>query len=538
MHGYQERIQGADRVLRIRRIRKVVFAGLLALTVVLIAARLGGEGASLKPFFLPVNGILEVSLIMGLVASIISLYLRYLEIRNAQRDNQRFLMAKSSMTRSVLPACLPIGAAVALLLAITPIVAASLFADPLQVVRVNPSSTEVVSFTSPDSLGVTFVTQAVVSATAGNFSVAVVRNNVTLNTVLLTGPNQITVDIEPTMWAAYADWSIVFRNRDPVIGYVRFILQKGVVPTLFSTVPFLVFLYAATQVGWWVLLRPIRERTKESSRHAVRELEAGERFYDPSMSATDGAPMDTPAVTRKSFTSPPPPPPVRPEPPPPPSPAPVARAVKPEPPKPAPAPRPVVREPETADSLVKKAGGLVASGTYEGAPAAFEDALRWEPGNPPRDLSRKRELAAEDRRGSRGRAGTPEPRADRERERQLPAGARFVRRDPRSRAEQRERPDRQSGRVPPERETAGGVELPRSRAWRAARQRVRDPEPREHLARGRRPGRGARGVRSAHATLPERLGGVGGPGRSPRGNGAGRRRTAGVHGGAQGQPRQ
>src|SRR5256712_11322647 len=91
--------------------------------------------------------------------------------------------------------------------------------------------------------------------------------------------------------------------------------------------------------------------------------------------------MDPPEVTRKSFTSPPPPPPVRPEPPPPPSPAPVARAVKPEPPKPAPAPRPVVREPETADSLVKKAGGLVASGTYEGALAAFEDALRLEPGH-------------------------------------------------------------------------------------------------------------------------------------------------------------
>src|SRR5438876_40313 len=164
MHGYQERIQGADRVLRIRRIRKVVFAGLLALTVVLIAARLGGEGTSLKPFFLPVNGILEVSLIMGLVASIIGLYLRYLEIRNAQRDNQRFLMAKSSMTRAVRTAGFAIGVAVALLLAITPIVAASLFSDPLQVVPVKASSTEVVSFTSPDPLGITFATQAVVSA--------------------------------------------------------------------------------------------------------------------------------------------------------------------------------------------------------------------------------------------------------------------------------------------------------------------------------------------------------------------------------------
>src|SRR5207245_6925781 len=144
--------------------------------------------------------------------------------------------------------------------------------------------------------------------------VSVVRNNVTVITKSLSGPNAVPVDIEPTMWAAYANWSIRFKNQDPVLGYVRFILQKGVVPTLFSTVPFLVFLYAGTQVGWWVLLRPIRERTKESSRHAIRELQARERFYDPSMSATDGAPRDTPEVTRKSFTSPPPPPPVRPDP--------------------------------------------------------------------------------------------------------------------------------------------------------------------------------------------------------------------------------
>src|SRR2546430_15639260 len=99
------------------------------------------------------------------------------------------------------------------------------------------------------------------------------------------------------------------------------------------------------------------------------------------MSATDGAPLDTPEATTKSFTSPPPPPPVRPEPPPPPSPAPVARAVKPEPPKPAPAPRPAAREPETAGSPVKKAGGLRASGPYQGALAAFEDALRAGPGS-------------------------------------------------------------------------------------------------------------------------------------------------------------
>ena len=39
MSGYHDRLQGTDRLLRIRRIRKAVFAGLLALTIVLIFAR-------------------------------------------------------------------------------------------------------------------------------------------------------------------------------------------------------------------------------------------------------------------------------------------------------------------------------------------------------------------------------------------------------------------------------------------------------------------------------------------------------------------
>src|SRR5207244_7053642 len=145
MSGYQDRLQGTDRLLRIRRIRKAVFAGLLTLTIVLIFARLEGEGASLKPLFLPVNGILEVSLIMGLTTSIVGLFLRNLEIRNALRDNQRFLLAKSSMTRAFRTAAFAIGLAVALLLAITPSLAATLLSDAPQVVSVQPNASEVVT---------------------------------------------------------------------------------------------------------------------------------------------------------------------------------------------------------------------------------------------------------------------------------------------------------------------------------------------------------------------------------------------------------
>src|SRR5881296_305096 len=380
MSGYHDRLQGSDRLLRIRRIRKAVFAGLLALTIVLIFARLEGEGASLKPLFLPVNGILEVALIMGLTASIVGLFLRNLELRNVLRDNQRFLMAKSSMTRAIRTAAFAIGLAVALLLAITPSLAATLLSDPPQVVSLQPNAREVVTFTSPDPLGLTFVTYATVGVTNGAASVTVMRDNVTVAAPkILTSAQRAVLEIEPSMWADHATWSLVFRNTQNASTFLTFVLQKGIVPTLFSTVPFLVFLYGAVQIGWWVVLRPIRERTKVTSLRSAAEIDSGERLYDPS------APIpDAPALARadrmtSSFVEPPPPSPSAP--PPPPRPAPVMRTPKTEPPRPA--LRTPAREPETADSLVRKAEALVATGTYEAALTGFEEALRLDSGYVP-----------------------------------------------------------------------------------------------------------------------------------------------------------
>src|SRR5207302_80326 len=89
---------------------------------------------------------------------------------------------------------------------------------------------------------------------------------------------------------------------------------------------------------------------------------------------------------------------------------------------------------------------------------------------------------------------------------------------------------------PEEREAAGGGELPRPGPRRPAEQRLGPPEPREHPARGGRPRERARRVRPPHATLSERRGGVGGAGRCAREDGPGRRRLAGVHGGAPEEP--
>ena len=381
MSRYADRIQGTDRLLRIRRIRKAVFAGIIALTLVLIFARLDSEGARIKPLFLPVNGIIELCLIMGFVSAIIGLFLRHLEIKHAPRDGQRYLMAKSSMARAIRTAGFAIGLAVALLLAVTPSLAATLFSDAPQVVQIDPRNREVVTFTSPDPLGVSFVTHATVVVTSGHALVTLTRNGVNVSTADLNATQRGTLDVEPRMWAASATWSLIFQNQVGNSTFLTFVLEKGVVPTLFSTVPFLLFLYGVTETSWWIVLRPVRDRTKSASLSVAANLDEDERVYDGTVQATNQGPEPEPELEREiapatvvasnsrlvNPASAPvsiPSPPISPR----------RAATAPAEPAPPP-PRPVVRQPETPASLAKKAEGLAAAGNYEDALEAYESAI-------------------------------------------------------------------------------------------------------------------------------------------------------------------
>lgn len=380
MSGYYERIQGTDRLPRIRRVRRAVFAGILALTLVLMITRLGSEGASIKPFFLPVDGILEVGLIVGLITAIVGLYLRNLEVRTAQRDSQRYHMAKSSMARALRTAGFAFGVAAILTLAFTPSLAAAIVSDPPQIIDLWPGGQETVTFTSPDPLGVSFVTHAVVAVMGGEASVVLFRNNETVSaTPNLTVSERVRLEVEPSMWVEPASWSIVFQNAVNTTSYVTFVLEKGIVPTFFSTVPFLLGLYGVTQVAWWTVLRPTRERTKDS-RMAAAELAEGERVFDESAEAP--VPANPHGMRASSIHLVDPPAHFAdPSPPPPPVPAPTrpSRAEPPAPPKDTLPPPPVVRTPETAATLAAKAARLLSDGDLTAALDAHDDALRLDP---------------------------------------------------------------------------------------------------------------------------------------------------------------
>lgn len=376
MSGYQQRIQGMDRLLRIRRMRKAVYAALLFLTALLMYARIQSEGGSLKPFFVPLDGVVELGLIMGLVGTILGLYLKNLEIQRAQTDSQRYLLSKYSMSRALTTAILALGLGLLLLIPVTGSGLASVVTQPNRYVSIPPSSSETVLFASPDAFGVSYVKAVHVQGASGSIQVLVMRNDQTVANGSVSGNNSLDLPVQPNGWTTNANWSLVFRNiGGSTTASLTYSLPAGLTPSLFSTVPFLLFLYVAANLGWWFGLRPIRDRTKSEALYAgtsnATVLDMGERAYmEYAMQPAPQAAASFPTT----FDPPPPPPSTLPPPPTPAAAAVIAAPVV----MPTTQPRPAL-QPDTADSFAAKGDTLVTVLQYPSAIAAYDESLRINP---------------------------------------------------------------------------------------------------------------------------------------------------------------
>ncbi len=376
MAGYQQRIQGTDRLLRIRRIRRAVYLALLVLTVLLMYARILAEGASLKPIFIPLDGILEIGLIMGLVGTGLGVYLRNLEIHRAQRDSQRYLMSKYSMSRAATTAAFALVLVLILFLPMTSSGLASGLTDPPSTISVAPNTTQIVNLTTPDAFGVSYIRDVVVQSISGTVQVTVLENGVIRGSATVNPPGSTSLSIQPTGWTSLSNWSVTFHNPATSPGAtarITYSFPLGIMPSLFSAVPFLLVLYLAANVGWWFGLRPIRERSKTealyASSNSAAAVDQGERQYIEYAMQPEAWPTPEPVTA----DPPPPPPSTVPPPPPAPGPAVAARAAIPVPP---PRPAPAADSPE---AFAAKGDTLVAIQQYPSAVVAYDEALRLDP---------------------------------------------------------------------------------------------------------------------------------------------------------------
>ena len=237
MSGYQQRIQGVDRLLRIRRMRRVVYAALLVLTVLLMYARILDEGASLKPIFIPLDGILEIGLIMGLVGTIFGVYLRNLEIQRAQRDSQRYLMSRFSMSRAATTAAVALVLGALLIVPVPASGLASAITDPARTASLAPGTTQIVNLTTPDAFGVSFVRSVVVESSSGSVTVTVMANSVPQANGTVGPAGSLQLSVEPNGWTSLASWSVSLTNpsSSSANAVVTYSFPIGLMSSFFST---------------------------------------------------------------------------------------------------------------------------------------------------------------------------------------------------------------------------------------------------------------------------------------------------------------
>ncbi|HEY7588804.1 MAG TPA: tetratricopeptide repeat protein [Thermoplasmata archaeon] len=370
MSVYQDRIQGIDRLLRVRRMKKIAYGILAALSVLLVAARLQSDGAGFKPFFLPVDGLLEVGLIMGLVAMSLGFYFRNVEIRASLRESQKYLMAKYSMGRAATTAGLVLVVGILLLLPTASAFAGSALTGSPRNILIPALGTEVVTFSSPDPVGVSYVTYARVATapgTTGTIFISLMRNGAVANTTSVNQTQSASIPVEPRGWGAFAEWSLSLQNRVNASAIVTVVLDVGVLPSFFSTVPFLLLLYGVANVGWWVVLRPVRDRTKSAALYAggAAEMDGGERAYVEYASGMASPSPFVPLIPAEPI-------PVTPNP----SPAaPPVLVPSASPPRPVAPVAPAARV-DSPESLTVRADSLMIAMSYPAALVTYEEALR------------------------------------------------------------------------------------------------------------------------------------------------------------------
>lgn len=384
----QKRLQGKDRLVRVHRIRTLALAALAGVTALLVVAGFVAQEASLKPLFLPLSGAFEIGLLMALVATGLAGYFRRLEIAHAASDSQRFLLAKEGMGRAGWAAGLTLAVGVILLLPMSAAVSGDLLTEPPLPVGLPGFGTQLVNFTDPDAFGLGYVRQITVTgqpSSVGNVRVTVVRDALTVAAGWVNDSERLVLPFDETTANRFASWSIALENTVGGRADLAVVVVKAPMAGLLRVVPLLLLLLGAANVGWWVLVRPIRERTRSAAVYAggiETRAEQDERFYVEYATAPaprDVAPVQAPPTPTASRPS-------------------SARTAQATPALPAELPRPSAPiktpvkapkfKPETPEGLVTKADVLLSARQHEAALAAFDEALRLNPSHVPALLGR------------------------------------------------------------------------------------------------------------------------------------------------------
>jgi tetratricopeptide (TPR) repeat protein len=329
MKRFVDRLEGGYRVVRIRRIRRIVYAILALITIFFAAAVLVANGGSLRPFYLPMDIVIAVALVMCLVWLSLSFVFRNLRIRYTKRSSQKFLMAGNSMRRSLVLIVIVIFVGV---LFVFPLFHAATEDQLSDETTVSVVTEREVHYWNTDTLGLTRTGKLTVVPEQDVRACFVEGDYGNGSTCLPADWEDIPENSAKTFELrgdGFRMYSLVLNATG--VPNVRISTTTTLSDTVLGIVPLTMFLIAALSVGWVAFLYPVRKRLAEVSIYSedyIEKVSKDERFYarEPirRRPAAEAAPK--PAVAAKApgevvpeegMERPPPPPPEEEIPPPP-----------------------------------------------------------------------------------------------------------------------------------------------------------------------------------------------------------------------------
>ncbi|MFQ6106390.1 MAG: tetratricopeptide repeat protein [Thermoplasmata archaeon] len=389
MKRFVDRLEGGYRVVRIRRIRRIVYFILALITLAFAIIVIFANGGSLKPFFVPLDVVIGVMLVMVVVWFFISFVFRNLRIRYAARSSQKFLMAGNSIRRGLF---VIVVASIVGVLFVLPFFQA-LTEDQLsreEISQVSQGYGRETNFWNRDGLGLTRTREVILFLPLGEDDVNVCfLEGDYVNESACSDPDVIHAGEEKKYVlseSGYRMYSIVLNSTSVVPSSVQLRARTSISETILGVVPLTMFLFVVLNAAWVALLRPVRKKFAAASiysREYVEEVPGDVEVYARRAVARKRPPEEVSAEPTPAPT--------------PPAKAPAAEVVsKPPPPPPE---EEIPPPPELMDIayLLKQAKDSVSSGEFEEAVEFYDRILERESGNLAALIGKGTALASLDR---------------------------------------------------------------------------------------------------------------------------------------------
>ncbi len=258
MGKYKEKLEVRYRLVRIKKFKKAIYALQLILLFLLSAFFIYQYG-SFVPFFIPLDLIILLVLIIAFALCIESIFFRATEIFYAKESSTKHLMTSNSIKKSI---GIIIAFAIIFTLLFTPRFV-SIIENEISIQKndlwINATDIRR-DFSSEDALGLTKVINLTVEVGSGEVDVTIHQKDGILINMSVPEGNSTTFNIEKSI-EGYEELTLVINNTAGSGGSeVNYTIKSSLSSDFVAIIPILAVFFIIINIVWLAFLFPLKKR--------------------------------------------------------------------------------------------------------------------------------------------------------------------------------------------------------------------------------------------------------------------------------------